>query len=300
LPVPVSGPQGFATTSPESRIEGLSRITDAACALPVGTRMTRGFADTRLGQIHYVVAGSGPPVVLLHQTPRSWDEYRDVVPLLSKNFRTFAMDTIGFGDSARLTGPPSVEAFADGVVAFMEAMDLDQAAIVGHHTGGVIAVELTARHPELVQKLVLSGTTCVDEEGRRRAAEWPSIDKVSFSPDGSHLAELWRKRQPYYPADRPDLLHRLIIDALRVFDQVEDGHIAVDTFHMEDLLPRITCPTLLMCGTEDWAAFPDLYRLAAYLPHAKVVEVPGTGVPMVDHVPETFAAIVGEFLSSAP
>jgi pimeloyl-ACP methyl ester carboxylesterase len=267
--------------------------------IDAGPAIKRGYANTRLGQIHYVVAGSGPPVVLLHQTPRSWDEYRDVIPLLGTRFRTFAMDTIGFGDSARPSGPTTVESFADGVVAFMAAMELDRASIVGHHTGGVIAVELAAHHPELVDRLVLSGTTCVDEEGRRRAAEWPPIDEVSFSPDGSHLLELWRKRQSYYPKDRPDLLQRLVVDALRVLDRVEDGHIAVDTFHMEDLLPRITCPTLLICGAEDWAAFPDQGRLAGYLPQAKVVEVPGTGVPMVDHVPQEFAAIVMEFLSNS-
>jgi pimeloyl-ACP methyl ester carboxylesterase len=261
--------------------------------------MKRAFADTRRGQIHYVTAGSGPAVMLLHQTPRSWDEYRDVIPLLSSRFQVFAMDTIGFGDSARLTEPASVESFADGALAFMEAISLERASIVGHHTGGVIAVELAASHPERVDKLVLSGTTCVDEEGRRLAAEWPAIDEVTFSPDGSHLTELWRKREPYYPKDRPDLLQRLVIDALKVFDTVEDGHIAVDRFQMEDRLPKIQCPTLLMCGTEDWAAFPDLPRLAAYLPQAKIVEVPGAGVPMVDEVPDEFAAIVMEFLSAA-
>ena len=261
--------------------------------------MKRGFADTRLGQIHYVVAGSGPPVLLLHQTPRSWDEYRDVIPVLGTRFRTFAMDTIGFGDSARLSGPASVESYADGVLAFMAAMELDRVSIVGHHTGGVIAVELAAHHPERVDRLVLSGTTCVDEEGRRRAAEWPPIDEVSFSPDGSHLMALWRNRQSYYPPDRPDLLQRLVVDALKVLDRVEEGHIAVDSFHMEELLPQITAPTLLMCGTEDWAAFPDLERLASYLPHAKVVEVQGTGVAMVDHVPHEFAAIVMDFLGGS-
>jgi pimeloyl-ACP methyl ester carboxylesterase len=264
-----------------------------------GPVLKKGYADTRLGQIHYVVAGSGPPVLLLHQTPRSWDEYRDVIPILGERFRTYAMDTIGFGESVRPSGPVTVESFADGVLAFMATMELDRASIVGHHTGGVIAVEIAANHPELVDKLVLSGTTCVDEEGRRLAAEWPPIDEVSFSADGSHLMDLWRKREPYYPKDRPDLLQRLVIDGLKVLDRVEDGHVAVDTFRMEELLPRITCPTLLMCGTEDWAAFPDLPRLAAYLPHAKVVEMAGTGVPMVDHVPEEFAAVVLDFLSGA-
>lgn len=267
----------------------------------VGERpvVKKGYADTALGQIHYVVAGFGPPVLLLHQTPRSWDEYRDVIPVLATRFRTYAMDTIGFGESDRPSGPSTVESFGDGVLAFMAAIGLERASIVGHHTGGVIAVQIAANHPGRVDKLVLSGTTCVDEEGRRRAAEWPPIDEVTFSPDGSHLMELWRKRQDYYPRDRPDLLQRLVIDGLKVLDRVEDGHVAVDTFHMEELLPRISCPTLLMCGTEDWAAFPDLPRLAAYLPHAKVVEVAGTGVPMVDHVPDQFAAIVMDFLTDS-
>jgi pimeloyl-ACP methyl ester carboxylesterase len=258
----------------------------------------RAFVATRVGRIHYATAGAGEPVLLLHQSPRSWDEFRDVIPLLAEHFRVFAMDTIGFGDSDKPDGPASVEGYGQGVVAFLDAMEIAKTSLVGHHTGGVVAVEVAATRPERVERLVLSGTTCVDEEGRRIAAEWPSIDLVEFSPDGRHLMELWQKRMEYYPADRPDLLHRLVIDCLRVIDRVEDGHIAVDSYHMEDRLPLITAPTLLMCGVDDWAAFPDLERLKKYLPDAKVVEVPDAGVPLPDHRPEVFAKIVGDFLAS--
>jgi len=64
----------------------------------------RAYADTSDGQIHYAEAGQGKPVLLLHQTPRSWDEYRDVLPILSMKYRAIAMDTVGFGDSYRLKG----------------------------------------------------------------------------------------------------------------------------------------------------------------------------------------------------
>ena len=178
-------------------------------------RTARAFVETRVGRIHYATAGEGDPVLLLHQTPRSWDEYRDVIPLLAADFRVFAMDTIGFGDSDKPSRPASVEGYGLGVVAFLDAIELSNTSIVGHHTGGVVAVEVAATHPERVDHLVLSGTTCVDEEGRRIAAEWPSIDDVEFRPDGSHLTKLWQKRMPYYPADRPDLLHRLVLDCLR-------------------------------------------------------------------------------------
>jgi pimeloyl-ACP methyl ester carboxylesterase len=260
--------------------------------------MSRNFVQTRVGRIHYVTAGVGEPVLLLHQTPRSWDEYRDVIPLLAEQFHVIAMDTIGFGDSEKPSGPSSVEGYGQGVIAFLDAIEMPRTSIVGHHTGGVVAVEVAATNPERVDRLVLSGTTCVDEEGRRIAAEWPPIDLVEFSPDGRHLMELWQKRMAYYPADRPDLLHRLVLDCLRVIDRVEDGHVAVDLYRMEDRLPLITAPTLLMCGVDDWAAFPDLERLHAYLPDAKVVEVPDAGVPLPDHRPDVFARIVADFLAS--
>jgi pimeloyl-ACP methyl ester carboxylesterase len=266
------------------------------------TQTTRAFVDTRVGRIHYARHGEGEPVLCLHQTPRSWDEYRDVLPLLGARYRAIAMDTIGFGDSDRIEGPHSVERYGEGVVAFLDALGLERVALVGHHTGGVVAVEAAATHPERVSRLVLSGTTCVDAEGRRIAAEWPPIDLVEPKPDGSHLTELWGKRAPYYPKDRPDLLMRFMIDALKVFDYVEDGHVAVDTYHMEDRLPKIRCPVLLLCGVLDWAAYPDQERLAKHLPHARRVDIDDGMIPLADHMPERFAAAVLDFLrdESAP
>ncbi len=57
----------------------------------------RAFLDAPEGQIHYRTAGAGRPVLLLHQTPRSSDEYRDVIPILARELRVVAMDTIGYG-----------------------------------------------------------------------------------------------------------------------------------------------------------------------------------------------------------
>ena len=59
----------------------------------------RKFVETRSGPLHIAVAGEGFPVLLLHQMPRSWDEFRDVLPALGQNYRAIAMDTVGFGDS---------------------------------------------------------------------------------------------------------------------------------------------------------------------------------------------------------
>jgi pimeloyl-ACP methyl ester carboxylesterase len=71
----------------------------------VPPRVTRHFVDVPQGTIHCAAAGEGDPVLLLHQTPRSWDEYRDVLPLLGRTRRAIAMDTIGFGDSVPSARP---------------------------------------------------------------------------------------------------------------------------------------------------------------------------------------------------
>ena len=254
------------------------------------------YISTSSGRIHYVQAGTdGPPVILLHQTPRSSDEFRDVVPRLGARLRVYAMDSLGFGSSDKPDAPMSIEACGRAVIAFADAIGLERFSLVGHHTGGIIAVEVAGRTPDRIDKLVLSGTTCPDGQGRNR--EWPSIDAVEPTADGSHLTELYNKRASYYPPDRPDLLHRLVLDCLKVgLDRVEEGHDAVNTFRIEDPLRLVTAPTLLVCGTDDWAAMPEQDALASYLPGCQRVEIPGGGVPLPDHLPQEFAAAVLDFL----
>src|SRR5215218_5632720 len=164
-----------------------------------GSRVERTFVMTRLGRIHVVIAGTGFPVLLLHQTPRSWDEYRDVLPLLGRDFRAIAMDTLGFGDSDSPAGDPSIELWAQGAFALLDALEEPRAAIVGHHTGAAIAVEMAASAPARVSALVLSACPFVDAARRAKHHGMRVIDDVEPRADGSHLAELWARRQPFYP-----------------------------------------------------------------------------------------------------
>src|ERR1700736_387020 len=72
-------------------------------ALPVMTPMIeRSFVSISSGLVHVAACGAGRPILLVHQTPRSWDEFREVLPLLGEKYRAIAMDTVGFGDSQPL------------------------------------------------------------------------------------------------------------------------------------------------------------------------------------------------------
>jgi pimeloyl-ACP methyl ester carboxylesterase len=115
------------------------------------SQIERSFVTTASGRIHIATAGAGPPVLLLHQTPRSWDEYRDVLPILGRHYRAIAMDTVGYGESDTLAGnDPSIECWANAVHDLLGTLRIPRAAVVGHHTGAAIAVELAATFPEAV------------------------------------------------------------------------------------------------------------------------------------------------------
>lgn len=262
-------------------------------------KIHRAFADLSVGQVHYAECGDAhaPAVLLLHQSPRSWSEYRSVLPLIGARYRAIAMDTAGFGDSDDGGVPASIEQWARVACELLDALGIAKADVVGHHTGGVIAIELAAAFPDRVRGLVLSSAPYTDEPFRRARAQRPPIDEVAPSEDGTHLAALWQKRQGFYPEGRPDLLEAFVRDALKV-GRVEEGHRAVASYRMEDRIGHVTQPAVILRATRDPFASPHAHELQHHLPQARIVDIDGGMVPLPDQMPEAFAAAVLDFLDT--
>jgi pimeloyl-ACP methyl ester carboxylesterase len=260
-------------------------------------RVRRFFVALRHGVVHVAECGAAdaPAVLLLHQTPRSWREYKDVLPLLGTRLHAIAMDTAGFGDSDAVA-EPCIEAWAAVAAQLLDALAIERAHVVGHHTGGVIAVELAATQPQRVASLVLSSTPLTDAAFREARKRRPPIDAVEPGEDGSYLTALWQRRQAFYPRGRPDLLHAFVADALKVAD-VEAGHRAVASYRMEDRISALQQPTLLIHATDDPFAAPHTAHWRQALPHARVATIEG-GVPLPDQCPDAFAGAVLKFVHS--
>lgn len=260
----------------------------------------RRFVQTPSGVVHIAENGTGQPVLLLHQTPRSWTEYRDVLPNLGTRFHAIAMDTRGFGDSDPL--PPektSIEGWAAAALELTDTLGIDTFSVAGHHTGAVIALQIAARAPERVKKLVVSAMSLVDADRRQQHEHEQIIDEVQPNDDGSHVLELWRRRQPHYPKDKGrDLLERFLFDALRAGPMAAEGHRVVYRYHMEDRIGLVRCPTLVLAPSEDKRAFAVAPRVAAAISGAVLQEVPGGMIPFPDHLPEVFAEAVASFLAA--
>jgi pimeloyl-ACP methyl ester carboxylesterase len=261
----------------------------------------RAFADLSVGQVHYAHAGDpqAPAILLLHQSPRSWAEYREVLPLLGVRYRAIAMDTAGFGDSAPVEPPATIERWAAVAVELLDALQIATACVVGHHSGGVVAIELAAVHAARVRSLVLSSTPYTSAAFRLARAQRPPIDEVTPAADGSHLAALWQKRAGFYPEGRPDLLAAFVLDALKASGGVEEGHRAVAAYRMEARIGEVRQPTLIVHATDDPFAAPHAAELQALIPQARMVSIAGGMVPLPDQMPVPFAEAVLRFLDEA-
>jgi len=265
-------------------------------------RIERRFVQTRSGRLHIAVVGDGFPVLLLHQTPRSWDEFRDVLPLLGRNYRAIAMDTVGFGDSEPLPpGSDSIEAWAAAAHHLLDALELEQVAVVGHHTGAAIATEMAASRPARITALVLSASPYVDAAKRASAVGKKLIDHVDRHVDGRHLNELWSMRRPFYPEGDAHihLLERFVIDALKAGERAAAGHHVVHRYEMETRLPLVRCPTLVIAPAADPHAHPHANKVADAIHDSRLIEIENGMVPLPDQMPDRFAAVVDRFLAQA-
>ena len=114
------------------------------------------YADLGDGIVHYLTAGDGDPVVLLHGIPQSSYEWRHVIPHLTDRFRVIAPDLRGLGDSSRPTTGYDKQTVASDVWRLVhDHLKIDRFFLVGHDWGGPTAFALACAHPEAVQRLAI-------------------------------------------------------------------------------------------------------------------------------------------------
>ena len=105
--------------------------------------------------IRYIEAGQGPTVILLHGLGSVKEIWSVNIGALSAKYHVYALDQIGFGHSDKPLLDYKIATFVDFLHAFMQSLNLSKATLVGNSLGGWIALDFAARHPEMVDKLVL-------------------------------------------------------------------------------------------------------------------------------------------------
>src|ERR671930_198847 len=106
-------------------------------------------------RVIYRVAGSGPPVVLIHGMVNSSRHWEEVALRLADSYTVIAPDLIGHGDSAAVRGDYSIGAHAASIRDLLAVIGVDRATIVGHSLGGGVAMQFFYQFPQRTERLVL-------------------------------------------------------------------------------------------------------------------------------------------------
>jgi pimeloyl-ACP methyl ester carboxylesterase len=145
-------------------------------------------------RMHYVIAGSGYPLVFLHGWPQSWYEWRKIIPPLAERFTVITPDLRGLGDSERpMTGYDKRTLAAD-VHALVQSLGFSKIGLTGHDWGGAVAFYLAYDHPEMVERLMALDTL-------------PGLGRTGDKIDLEAARRFWHV---FFHAGMPDLAERLV------------------------------------------------------------------------------------------
>lgn len=158
---------------------------------------TVGYCDAKGMRTRYIAAGDGEPLILLHGSGGHAESYaRNVVPL-GQHFQTYAIDMAGHGLTDSHPTLSGLEANADHVLRFMDAMGIERAHLAGESMGGATAAKLGLDHPERVNKIVYitgAGLEMGEEAAQLAAAGRESFQRLSAAALSSPTLESVRSR----------------------------------------------------------------------------------------------------------
>jgi len=135
---------------------------------------TTGSVTHKAAKIFYGIHGEGDPVILLHGGMGNGDHFSSQVTALRATFQVIVIDTRGHGRSSLPKGKLSYHAMAGDVLAVMDKLKLEKAAIVGWSDGGAIGLDLAILNPDRVAKLFIIGTNYDAKGSKPRRGKPPS------------------------------------------------------------------------------------------------------------------------------
>lgn len=259
----------------------------------------RGYTDGPFGQIHYQQAGDGVPLVLLHQAPMSSGQFDAVyAPLAARGLRPIGIDMAGFGMSDPTDFTPSVEDYARGVTPVLDALGIGQAAVLGHHTGALVATEVALQFPDRVSCLIVNGPLPISEAERDAYLAGHHQWELGFGPvpGGTHLTHLFEIRERFAAGSvPPERISDYVVQAFVGAGKFWYGHHAAYTYRHEDALRKVTQRTLILTNTGDMI-YPLAVKARDFQPGFAFAELEGGGVDIVDQQPEAWSDAVAAFV----
>jgi len=268
--------------------------------------ISREFLQVAGRQIHCRIAGVGPPIVLLHDSPRSSVLHLPQLEHFADEFTVIALDTPGYGNSTPLPREPQPEIgeFADSLAETLTALGIERCPVYGFHTSSKIALEFAVRHPKHVSLAVMDGLNLPPGgPGEEFIARY--MKPFEVSEDGSHLTTAWSRARdlhrffPWFdtsakarlPMEFPDplQLHAYTLDLLMAGADYSSAYSAAMRYLALPRLAALTADAVFMCRKTD-PLYSYLDTVEQHLPrNARVLRLSGDRVEWLDTLRKLFA-----------
>lgn len=228
-------------------------------------------------QTNYLEAGEGDPIVLLHGSGpgvSAYTNWRRIIPVLASRYRVIAPDLAGFGYTERKPDfSYNMKHWGKHLLAFLDALDINQANFVGNSFGGSLALATAARFPERFRRLCLMGTPC-DEfnmtPGLRSG--W------DYTPSYANM----KKAMSHFPYDPSIITDELVQERYetslipgaqeglrKLLAKPEESGETRLSGVPEKVVAGIEIPTLVLHGREDKVVPTEMaFRIARSMPNA--------------------------------
>ena len=250
------------------------------------------FIDVKGLKTEYIDEGQGTPVLLLHGWGASFDTYRGIINALKDRCRLVAVNFPGCGNSETMAEPWKLEDYCDFCLEFMAKTGLENPIIIGHSHGGRVTLKMTAEKQVNPPKIVLLDSAGLipkkSAKQKFRAKSFKAIKTVLTLPVIKNYSEgLLNKARAYYgSADynaAPEVLRKTLVSLVNT--------------DLREILPNISCPTLLIWGDKDTATpIEDAKTIESLIPDAGLCVLEGTGHYSFIEKPYQAHAILQSFI----
>lgn len=266
----------------------------------------RQFTRVNGHNVAYFDEGHGEPILLIHGIPTNGLMWREVLPLLSGQFRVIAPDLLNYGHSDMPEyADVSINAQRRIMFGLLDSLGIRRTHIVAHDIGGGVAQLMAIEKPERVDRLVLIDSICFDS--------WPIPEFTPLQNPGAEaemaLDEFVEMIRGFLPTGVVDtrVMAESVIDLYTTPWSTEEGKRAFFrnlrrlnseyTLAISEELPRLPHDTLIVWGEKDPFQKPDYGpRLEQAIPKARLTVIDGAGHFLLDEKPKEISEIILRFL----
>jgi pimeloyl-ACP methyl ester carboxylesterase len=189
--------------------------------------------------LYYEVSGTGAPLIMLHGNGETHKIFDKAIPLLAEHFTVYAIDSRGHGQSDPVS-EYHYDDFAEDIKCFIEEMKLEKPVLYGFSDGGIVGLLLAAKYPQLLSKMIISGTNTIPQgirTGWLRLFKW--INAILKDP--------------------------------KITMMLTEPNIT------EEMLRSITIPTTVLTGSRDMIKRSHTEHIADCIPNSRLCILKGEG-----------------------